>query len=292
MSKNNNYAILFTSYDERIGYGHYTRSQSLYKLLKKKKLNIFILINIKLDIDLSIIFQKYINPKCVIIDTPIINNKVLIHYKKISKIIVFDWFKKFIPDYNIVIYEHSKIKYLKKKFIGFDYANIRKEIINLPVKNKKKDNRFLITIGGGDIKNQGLKIAKIMNKKGFDVSLMKGPLSKYNGLFLKKNNIKYYESFTNFPKILNSYNNIITNGGTCLFESIYLNKNIYVLPQTNKEKKITQYFYNKKLILGYGYMNITNFNFNKFNILKKTNQLIDGKGLERVANIIHKIMNK
>ena len=191
-----------------------------------------------------------------------------------------------------MIYEHSKIKYLKKKFIGFDYVNIRKEIINLPVKNKKKDNRFLITIGGGDIKNQGLRIAKMMNKKGFDVSLMRGPLSKYSDLFLKNNNLRYYEGVKNFPKILNSYNNIITNGGTCLFESTYLNKNIYVLPQTNKERKIAQYFYNKKLILGYGYMNISNFNFRKFNRVKKTNKLIDGKGLERVASIISKIMNK
>ena len=290
--KNNNYAILFTGYDENIGYGHYVRSQSLYKLLKKKKLQIFILTNIKLNKDLQSIFQKYPTPKFIIIDTPTISNKILINYKNASKFIVFDWFKKFVPDYNISIYEHSKIEYSKKKFVGFDYVNIRPEIINLPIKNKKKEKKFLIVIGGGDIKNQGLKIAKIMDQKGFSVSLMKGPLCKYNDLFLKKSNLKYHENAKNFPKILNSYNNIITNGGTCLFESIYLNKNVYVLPQTIKEKNIAQYFYNKKLILGYGYMNISNFNFSKFNILNKNNKLVDGKGLERVGNIISKIMSE
>ena len=70
-------------------------------------------------------------------------------------------------------------------------------------------------------------------------------------------------------------------------DSIYLNKNIYVLPQSLKENNLAKFFAKKKLILGYGFNNFKKFNIKKFNNLNKNKQnLIDNQGIDRLIKLI------
>ena len=290
--KKNNFIILFTDFNSKIGLGNYIRAQSLKKNIEKRKIKVHLFFNIKKSHKLNQILKKYQTPKLVLIDSPIINKIIIEQYKSVSKVLCFDWFGKFVPNYNIAIYEHSKLRATNKIFSGIKYINLRKEITKLSINKKIIDNKFLIVIGGGDINNQGLRLAKYITEKGFVTTLVIGPLSKYKKLEIIHKRLKLYKSDKHFPEILSSHNNIITNAGTCLFESHFLNKNIYVLPQTTKEKTIAKYFYKNKLILGFGFNNIKKFNFKKFNNLKPNKKIVDGKGLDRVTNIITKIFKK
>ena len=53
-----------------------------------------------------------------------------------------------------------------------------------------------------------------------------------------------------------------------MFESVYLNKNIYVLPQTRKEINLAKLFIKKKLILGSGLRNFYKTNLKNLEIQK------------------------
>ena len=105
---------------------------------------------------------------------------------------------------------------------------------------------------------------------------------KNKKLLIKDNIIRIGEYFKKF-------NFVITNGGTTLFENIYLNNKVYVLPQTNKEKIISNIFFQKNYIMGFGFQNFYKFDLNKLNNFKIKNNSIDGKGVYRILHIINNI---
>ena len=286
MLKKNRYIIYFTDFNHKIGYGHFKRSKSLYLNLKKK-FKIYLFSNLRSKSNIYHLFKNFPNPYIIIFDTPKVNKIIFNFYRYKSKTILFDYFGKFIPDYNITIYKHYKQYSKIESFIGLKYIILDKKIIHLKKQDKKKDNRFLVSLGGGDIKKQGIRIANYLEKKGFKVTILFGPTTKNNYKLKISKNIKIFSNSPKYETILNSHTNVITNGGTTMFESIYLNKNIYVLPQSLKENNLAKFFAKKKLILGYGFNNFKKFNIKKFNNLNKNKQnLIDNQGIDRLIKLI------
>ena len=222
----------------------------------------------------------------MIFDTPNLYRNIFLFFKSNKvPILTLDWFHRSKPDYNIVIFPHKKFFSIKKSFQGFKYIILRNSITNLSI-TKSKNHNILIVIGGGDKYNQGYEAAKLISKKNYKVTLIQGPLTKYP----MNSEFKIIENPNNFSKILNSFNTIITNGGGCLFESIYLRKNVFVLPQSKNEIAVTNYFKSKKLIIDSGLKKLDKYE----NLLKENNllnkDLIDGKGLGRIISIINKIL--
>ena len=277
--------IIFTDKNSYIGSGHFHRSMNLKKNLLKIKFNTKLIVHTE-KISSYIRASKYLeNIDLAILDTPIDNSILFRAFRNCNtKTIAFDWFGNFIPDYNVVIFPHKKIKYKKRKFVGLEFINIRDEF--LLKKQNKINNKALVTIGTSDKKNQGQEIYTMLKDKNVPVNVLKGKFTKY------KNKInKDFISFKNknFSKLLNNYSYIISSGGSTLFEANYLNKNIFVIPQTIQEKRIASLFLSRKAILGHSKKNIYNFDFDKSNrlICKK---IVDGKGILRIMNIIKKII--
>ena len=298
MKKNKNISI-YCDGGKNIGYGHIRRSLVLYYFLKNKnyKTNILPLSNFPKKF-LPLEHNKKI-AQLVIFDGPINNsNEKLLKKlrKEQKKIITLDWFGKFIPDINIAIYPHKKVKAKVKSYIGLNYVIIDKKIINIKknrkyrnIKNNKNImNKVLIMIGGGDILGLGKKASKYLNNCGFKVTLIEGPLVK-NKLVSKNINVLCNPKNLNQLMIKNDW--IITNGGNSLFESIFLKKPTYVLPQSNNEIKIAKLFYRNKMIFGFG-KKINKFPTEKKfkNFFKRKKSIIDGYGASRIFKIINKAL--
>ena len=278
--------LILTETSKSIGNGHFVRTTALKNELKKNnKYKIYFINLLHYKIQKEII-NKFKNIDLVIFDTPIFYKKIFLFFKS-NQIPIFtlDWFHKYKPDYNIVIFKHKKFYSKKKSFEGLPYIILRNSITNLSVR-KIYNKNILIVIGGGDKNNEGYEAAKIISKKGFNVTLIEGPLAKYPN----NRKFKILKNPNNFNKILNSFNTVITNGGTCLFESIFLKKKIFVLPQSRQEIKVAKFFKSKKLIIDSGFKKLSKCSELIKNNNLLTKNLIDGKGLNRIVNIIKKIL--
>ena len=273
--------FFFTDYGEDIGFGNYQRSLTLYKILKKNfKVNL---------IKKTSKFKKIINfdkekIDLVIFDLPYFPKK-LFYQAKLSKtkILAFDWFFKQKPDFNIIIYPHKKVSYLKKKLIGLQYLSLSND---LQLKEMKKINNFLIVLGGGDIRNQSIKVANFLLKQGHGVSLVIGPLIKNFNYKDLQNKIKIFKNPKNLYSLYLMHDFIITNGGMCMVEANFLNKKIFALPQTKKELAFAKFFFYKKAILDYGFNKLKKFDF--INIKHNTKNIVDNEGPNRILKFIKK----
>ena len=281
------------------GIGHIRRSMSLYQLFKKNNYKTNIL-------PLSKYCKKFLPEKntesvskLIIFDGPYnsSNQKKLIKLKSYGNtIITMDWFGDFIPDYNIVIYPHKKVNAKLKKFISLGYIIINQKFVDFKKKintdtakiKKINNTKVLIMIGGGDILGLGKINAEYLHKLGFQVTLIEGPLVRKK---LNSNKIKILKNPSNLHKIFHQNDWVVTNGGNCLFESIFLKKPTYVLPQSKEEIRIAKLFKKKKLILGFGkkVKNIPSPEEIKY-FYKGKETIIDAKGSTRIFKIVNNLI--
>ena len=272
----------------KYGYGHIKRSSALVKALLKRGLNAqLIIVSELVQIKLELFIKQHLTTGIVIFDLPYVLDDLILQCQKEGILTVtLDYFGKANPYINIIVFEHKKIKTIYKKYVGFKFVIIRDEILQVKSKiNFHNDlNYVLVLIGGGDINDQGIKAAELLAHNGYNVKLISGPYSKY------PSNPKLYTLYKqpkNLPELLLNANFIISNGGGSFFESIYLKKKIFVLPQTEFEKNISNYFLENKMILGIGFKSLKMF-------LEKKEEaqaidfkvVIDGFGLDRIVDLI------
>jgi spore coat polysaccharide biosynthesis predicted glycosyltransferase SpsG len=289
ISIKNKKILILTHTNKKIGSGNYIRSKNLCLYLKKKNINIDLIVNKKENEIINLISK--LNYNLIIVDT----NQFKISFLKllINRFIVicFDNLQKIKPHYNILIHEHVKTYVQNKKFIGIKYINLRKQITDNKLKKKAKNlkKEVLICLGSGDIRNQGIKITKYMLKKGFFVTLIRGNYNvsldsyRHKNLIIKRN-------IKNIQDYFKKFNFVITNGGTTLFENLHYRNQVYVLPQTKHEYVLGNFFQKNNQILGMGFINFYKFNIEKYPdfYVKKNN--IDGMGVNRIIKIIEKIL--
>ncbi|MDC0515599.1 hypothetical protein OAN99_07290 [Flavobacteriaceae bacterium] len=276
---------ILTDGNSKIGYGHLSRSKALYYFIKYKFPTSLEIISERSSKS-SNIFEN----KITIVDLPLGYDREILKEKKKTEILVcLDYFGDVSIDYNIVIFPHTKPVADISTFIGLDYIILRKDILTIKKNKNPKENYFLVTIGGADINNHSISIAKSIYDQGFNVKVCLGPL--YNFVLDNKYPFEVLNNPSNFHEVLNNASIVICNGGGTLFESLYLNKKCYVIPQSNEEENIAEYLLEKKLILGMGFNNFCAENILKI-INEEINQeyIIDGKGVERIFEIIKKLI--
>lgn len=276
---------ILTDGNSKIGYGHLSRSKALYSFIK----DVFPT-SIEIISESSLKSSNIFKSKITIVDLPLGCDPEVLRAKKSSDILVcLDYFGDVSIDYNVVVFPHTKPHANFSTFIGFDYVILRKEILTIKKNQSQKKNYFLVTIGGADINNHSISIAKRIHEQGFNVKVCLGPL--FNFVLDNKYPFEVLNNPPNFHKVLNNASIVICNGGGTLFESLYLNKKCYVLPQSIEEENIARYLLEKKLILGVG---LNNFCKKKFSdiINEEINQknIIDGKGVERIFEIIKNLI--
>jgi spore coat polysaccharide biosynthesis predicted glycosyltransferase SpsG len=190
------------------------------------------------------------------------------------------------PDIAVVIYPHKSVRARLRDYVGLEFQIIRDEIVNAP--RLKNGIGVVIVLGGGDLLGQGHLTAAHLAQLGLRVSLIQGPLAKH------REPSELFEVIIDPPDLairLVESDWVITNGGTCMFESMCLGKATFVLPQTRLEKPLAEHIWKLGGILGLGREKLTiPKQSEKYAVARKAVELIDGRGAIRVAKIIEGLL--
>jgi len=284
---NNSQIQIYCDGGSKTGYGHISRSKALLSFLISQGLNSSIY-GISNESNSLIGSDCHDNKdaKIIIFDSHKNLDKLILKEKNNNKtVITLDWFGKENPDYNIIVFPHFKPNSIIKSYVGFKYVIIRDEILILK-ETIKIQNKALVCIGGGDLLNQGHLASESLYKKGFDVTLIIGKSGK------KAFDTKMYKVLNNpknFSELLASSSFVVTNGGGCMFESVFLNIPTWALPQTKFENNVVNCFINSNSIAGQGLDSLRNFKIEKLQIMNNKN-IIDGLGKNRIFKIINNLV--
>jgi len=263
------------------------------------------LANILIDLDYKVTLFKelnnlagYINQvskkTVIVIDAPTKSNYNLDFLSKKNLIrIGFEFSGELEVEYNIVPFTSKSLSFRATKtlYSGLEYLILRPEIKQNFLRTKKRKMDVVISLGAGDTLDNASKIRrKIRSRyKDFDVRIILGKHSKHKSTH-KKYIIKDPD---NFYEVIESADHVVTNGGTTLAESIYLQKNILAWPQNQLELEFALYlqqFYEFELINEDSEdFNLTGVKSISFHSDKYVNKL-DADGAQRVSNLIHDII--
>lgn len=227
--------------NKNIGYGHVRRTKYLFNYLK----NFY-----NCRIYINKIPNSSSNPKekrILILDSHFPSINKINKLKKKYFIIGLDYFGKIKINVNIVIFKHKKtnqdILYSGSKFILLDKYNIKKN------SKKIKKKHVLIFFGASNKKNLSFKYAFQLVRIGFNVNLVIGKYSRENIKYKKKiRNLSIKKNPKNFLNLIKESEIVFTNAGNTLFESMFLKKKIWSIPQSKFEKNIYNYLFKKKFI--------------------------------------------
>lgn len=275
----------------KIGIGHIRRSSALAESLKKENIETRL-------VGLSEAAKKMLpaidadNRKAGLILFDVaegIENEINHAKQNGQTTVTLDWFGNTVPDVNIAVYPHNEVKALKEKYIGFEYIVLRDEILKQqPKPFNGQANKVFVCLGGGDLLGQGFDAANFLKKKGLDTTLVQGPLAK---TIPGEHGFTILTNPPDFPELFNHCDWAVTNGGGCLFEALYLGKATYVLPQTEWEMRIAMFAQKAGVVLGIGKEGLKKFSAEELSpVTQQKKKLVDGRGAERIAAIIKKLI--
>lgn len=289
MRLKNNKVIIVCDGSQIYGFGHIKRSKSLEVTLKKNGFitNLIILSELK-DENFINVFEDFL-PSSIFFDVPYdIEELIYFSSKKKCLSIALDYFGNGIPDINIVIYPHKKVRAKLANYFGVKYIIIRPDILKYKLQPfTKVIKKILIIIGGSDINYDGYKAAKLLSDQNLEIQLVAGPFVDYP---IEKDIYELKNMPENLPALFYENDLIVTNGGGALFEAIYLGKLIIALPQTIFEKKIVKFFKSQNYLLGQGFTAIENLSTLNLQSINREPKIIDGLGSDRIVQILKDYM--
>tara|TARA_Y100000768_G_scaffold310435_1_gene244807 strand:+ start:12882 stop:13841 length:960 start_codon:yes stop_codon:yes gene_type:complete len=246
--------------------------------------------------DLNIIKEKCIECKFLIIDHYEHNNT---HYNFLKKNNI-KWaqydhgankkiFSDVVINPNLGFSESDYKNLVSDKTIicaGNKYLLINKSIRKISNNNASKKN-ILIAMGGGNYpeKVRGF-IKKFVNNisKNFIIISSDIEIKK-----IKKENVSIFFGNLNFKKLYSNLSFALVSGGVTSQEMAFLNIPMLIFPYSSNQK-----FNAENLTkMGYGEIIDSNFSMKEFNCnnLKiRKNKFIDGKGSDRLANLIRNFL--
>ena len=283
---------IYCDANRKIGFGHVRRSSALAAALQKENI-VTRLIGISAEARSFLPMETGLDNKAaiVIFDVPEGIEELIRDTKKKKQVTVtLDWFGDEVPDINIVVYPHSEVKALKATYIGFEYIILRDEILRCKThKERKNADNVLVCLGGADLLGQGYEAAVLLNAKGFNVTLVQGPLvtgySPVSGITVILNP-------SDFPERLAGCGWAVTNGGGCLFEANYFERPAYVLPQTEWEIRIAHKINENEGVIGIGLEGLKQITHKPLSLqlTRPIKNSVDGKGSERIVKIIKNLL--
>lgn len=277
---NNSISIIYEQTPEA-GFGHYSRSQKLATYISSQGVDVE-LINIA---DINV--DKNLPTEIVVFDiSSKINSKANALCEKAIHSVGLDWLQPSKIDYNILVYPHDGAQAKKEIYVGFKYVIIEDKIRNLaPVNSKSRIKNALVLIGGGDLKGDSFKAGDYLNREGFNVHVVMGPLAKEpseNKLYKVSKNISCIAEAIAGAELM------VTNGGNCLFEALASGRPAIALAQTEAEHRIITEIAKSKAILGTK-LSVIRTDLDVSRVITNGVNMVDGAGAERIFSIIKKI---
>ena len=312
------------------GLGHIYRSLTLYKNLKKILKNFKFVFLSKYSLGVKIIKKntkekiikyslnnvsklKFNKDDIFIIDTLGADKSLLKFLNKLKvKKISFDETNIKLFKTGIVI---NGIYFAKKKIQKNNKVKIFQSpkyiILNEDYSQKTKIKDFdvsnliaIVCCGGADYNNFLYNISsKIVNSKIKKIYVVIGKAVKKDNKIFKFTSKKINKIMNMHPlkKIIMKSDLVICSGGTIMFEALSQGKKPHVFQDVTNQKYAINFFNKKKIIKNYQKPTLKNIFKLKKNIerikkydctlIKKHQNLVDGKGLNRCVKIISKYVN-
>ncbi len=272
---------ILTDYGSSYGIGHYIRCTDIQGELIKRGYNVKIIKS----------SENKINNTCdlYIIDLPYDMSGFIEKYiKKKSKVLTLEYFKtSAVPDLNISVLDFPVEMRSKNTSSSLNYIIIRNEIRS--AKNDLRSNLdYGIIMLGGSLNLKLLK--KILSKINDLNKPIKIIVNHHQNIPKVDNkNIEILVNPDDLPELMNRCTWCVTNGGITMLEMIYLQKNIFVFPQTETEIRLAKIMLKEMLILSINPHIIDNSNNNIPKSLK-SNKVFDGLGSIRIADKIDSLL--
>ena len=279
----------------------------IWKWFKTKNDEKEIIKKIKPDIIILNISKKFFSPSVTYIKNLKKICKLLITFENTGKIIQY----VDLSFNSLIFHNYHKIK---KNFQGIEFCPIRKEFLESRknYKIRKKVKSIILLQGGADTRNVSLKLIKFLEKMNylFKITVIIGPMSqnyreleKFAKLSSKKITLLY--DVKKMHSEIKKHDIAITAGGTTLIESLTIGIPSIIACGEMHEMALAKNIHIKKAAKNLGYgpqikqklfiktieLLCDNFEIRK-NLNTKAKHNVDGKGLNRIFQLIEKEMKK
>lgn len=260
-------------------------------------------------------FKEAIQKSCpdlIIYDRPFALGKIRWNSRfKRPRIIALDYFyyNDDSVDVAINIKSHHLNKYKRKQIQniceGIKYAIIREEILKQKKRKKmnKKVKNILVTFGGADPKNNTQKVIQILNginTEKFNVSIIRGCFFEKEVKYSLRKGIHNYivkNRILNVGSLMRRADLAFCGAGTTMMELLSIGCPTVVLAQTREEFELAKRLAEERALLllesgcsvDTGRKKVQKFILNpclRGEMIKKGKQLFDGRGKERIKQII------
>lgn len=252
---------------------------------------------------------KFIKADLLITDSYSVNERYFKETKKIfNKTAYIDDINQHYFDVDFLINQNSDAEDFNymvnsetKLLLGTDYLLLRDEFRNLPIKHiRSKVHDIMITVGGADAYHVTEKLLNYISELSYNFHIVIGPSfgdTSYIKNFIN-NNIKFYYN-ANMCEIMKSCDMAISACGSTLYELFACGvPTLGVIIADNQEgianklndlgiiKNLGWYDKITKEVLNNHIDNLANNYILRKSISEKSTKIVDGKGSERIANIL------
>jgi len=205
----------------------------------------------------------------IIFDLPYAASNLVARYaEQANYLVCLDCCSQVPVDLSLFIFLHPYQVVDNAYVSGYQLVMIRDEFFKETITAPLTKHRVFISIGGADIHHQSLFVAEQLLTQNCQVCVVFGELSEQQLTSAEQmkraqlhaqypDQFQYYCAPDNFATLMNQADWCITNGGGCLFESLYLRKATWVLPQTDAEQRIVDDLTERQLVLGSGLLTLT-----------------------------------
>jgi len=306
--------LIYAFRHDKMGTGNLLRMCTLYNYLKSKSeiteirylLNnindIFILKNLPFFNEIEFHTSNTSVYDIVLVDDPLLNDSTINFLKLLGKTLVAFDTSFYNNNINCIInlYNHfpeKSILYKNYLFSGVEYAIINPNFFHQK-KNLKSNlsKEILISFGGEDPSSNTLKVLNKISKYNLNITVIAGILNKDIERINFFSNIKFLTYTNEMPMLMINSDLVFCGCGTTVIEALFIGNPIVCLPQNEYEKSFLNYLKEKIEIFDLKDINILlekieDYDF-RINIKQTYNNIVDGKGVERIYNIIKKIQDQ
>lgn len=217
--------------------------------------------------------------------------RIMFLKKKTDKLIAFDdcRFEENNSDIAINLYNHNALRINSYKgtiYSGLEYAILKSEIVNAKKRspNHSDSRKILLTLGGEDPAGITMRIVEQYLKyiDRFTIVIGAAYRKKNELAELVNGRTALLQSINNMGELMQQHDIVICSGGTTLLEALYLQKAIIPIPQSSFE----EVFIGNIKSDFYDIADIPSLLEQDISLRCYRNDIVDGKGLERIKNII------
>ncbi len=194
------------------------------------------------------------------------------------------------PDLSISLFDDSGVPEMARRVVGLEYAIIRSDV--LARGPRPGGTGVLIMIGGGDIRNCGMEAARELCGQGEKVLLVRGPLNKSKDMKPDIEGLHILDDPQDLVDHMAGCAWAVSNGGTSMLELMRLGKATHVIPQTPQEQNFAKDIFNEGGLLGVGASTLKQPDQQtRRRVGEKAANLVDGRGIERIAGFVEELLN-